>query len=281
MTAAQDMCEAVMKRQLTAAWISGPPGVGKNIAVKAAIRGAGNLKYIKSNPRTYLDLLGQLSEAANLNAVVWLDEADVVFRSDRMVNLLKTATGSPCDRVYDGVNVNAPIIVTTNGNLDPNSPETCWDKKLKIHADALFNRSPPVIIPEDRMQLWEYAITLAATGKMLREDSDGDGIPLAIRQEAVEWFTINFHKLTNVSPRTLANAADYMYRSRKRGTTLTPAVAQFQLKNMVTRTSDETPPQTPIIDWWPNDEASDRSGQRPSPASDDLLLNAVIETMAQ
>jgi len=275
------MCEAVIRGQLPVAWISGPPGVGKNIAVNAAADAAGKARIIKCNPRTYEDLLKQLSEAANRKAVIWLDEADVIFRSDRMVNLLKTATGSPRDRVYNGVNVNAPIIVTTNGNLDPNAPGTCWDKKLTIHADALFNRSAPVMIPEGRMELWEYALLLAATGKMLREDSDGDGIALAIRQQAVEWFTANFHNLANVSPRTLAKAADFMSRSRKKCPTLTPAVAEFQLKNMVTGGSTETPPPMPIIDWWPSSAAAGQSGQRSSPASDDLLMNAVITTMAQ
>ena len=131
------------------------------------------------------------------------------------------------------------------------------------------------------MELWEYALLLAATGKMLREDSDGDGIALAIRQQAVEWFTANFHNLANVSPRTLAKAADFMSRSRKKCPTLTPAVAEFQLKNMVTGESTETPPPMPIIDWWPSSAAARQSGQRSSPASDDLLMNAVITTMAQ
>lgn len=256
MKATHAMCEAVIGGQLPAAWISGPPGVGKNIAVNAAADVAGKADIIKCNPRTYEDLLDRLSEAANLKAVIWLDEADVIFRSDRMVNLLKTATGSPRDRVYNGVNVNAPIIVTTNGNLNPNAPGTCWDKKLKIDAEALFNRSAPVIIPEGHMELWEYALMLAATGKMLREDSDGDGIALAIRQEAAEWFTANFHNLANVSPRTLAKAADFMSRSRKPCPTLPPAVADFQLKNMVTGGSSEAPPTMPRIDWWPNDIAA-------------------------
>lgn len=232
MALAQDTISAVVSGALPAAFISGPPGVGKNVAVRAALDAANIRDPVKSNPTNYLELLADISEAGRRKVPVWLDEADVIFRSDRMLNVIKVATGQRRDRIYNGRSVDAAIIVTTNVPLAP--VDGRWaEKALETHGPALFNRSSPVIIAGSRRDLGDYAVTLAARTRMIRNDSDGDGISRALQSEAVDWFTANMDRLSVVAPRTLAMVADLLSRAYKPNPTLSVALAERSLNAML------------------------------------------------
>lgn len=91
--------------------IAGPSGVGKGHAVASGLA----CIPLESNPTNYLSLLTVLGQAAGLGVPVLMQEADVIFRSERMLNVLKRALeDDPAERRYDGRNIGAQVIVTTN-----------------------------------------------------------------------------------------------------------------------------------------------------------------------
>lgn len=247
MKMAQEMTQAVVSGGLQIAYLSGPPGVGKNIAVRRALKGMSAPEPVKANPTNYRDLLTSIQMARQRSAILWMDEADVIFRSERMINLIKTATGRKEDRHYNRVSVDVPMIVSTNASLDQSQIKNWWKSDLVHHAEALFNRSPPVVIPNDQTYLWEYSVNLAVTTSMLWSDDDGDGICMSHRQEAVNWFTENVYRLDVVSPRTLYEAANLLNRSRKAQPRISATLASAMLNAKLTRSSDQPPPPNPII----------------------------------
>lgn len=196
---------------LPALYVSGPAGVGKNIAIRAACDSAG-IEPISCNPASYLDLLDALTRACRKNVPVWLDEADVIFRSDRSLNLLKIATtDQKRDRVFNGRRVDARVIVSTNARLDRYD----WmPTKLRDHAKALFSRSTPICISEDRGDLIHHSLVIAEKSWMMWNDSKGDGIPRYTRAEAIDWYNSHANRLKSPSPRTLKNVASYMNHAR-------------------------------------------------------------------
>ena len=247
MIMAQEMTQAVVAGGLQIAYLSGPPGVGKNVAVRRALKEMRAAEPVKANPTNYLDLLTSIKLARQRSAILWMDEADVIFRSERMINLIKTATGRKQDRYYNRVSVDVPMIVSTNASLDQSQIKNWWKAELIHHAEALFNRSPPVVIPSDPIKLWEYSIHLAVTSSMLWNDDDGDGIAMSHRQEAVNWFTENVHRLDVVSPRTLYEAANLLNRSRKARPRISASLASAMLDAKLTKSSNQPPPMSPTI----------------------------------
>jgi DNA polymerase III delta prime subunit len=231
MKLARETCETVARGGLPVAYLSGPPGIGKTQAVRDAV----GERHVRSNPTNYRDLLAAFAQADAQGVPLWLDEADVIFRTDRMLNVLKVATGARRERVYNGQRLDVPLFVTTNQSLDAREIGGWWDKGLLPHATALFNRSHPVVITGDALELWEYSVYVAQTTRMLANDEDGDGIPLGVRNDALDWFTYNVHRLDVVAPRTLAKACDLMARSRKPNPTISHLVATATLDAMLTR----------------------------------------------
>lgn len=239
-------CEAVIQGTLDVAYISGPPGVGKNVAVRAALDRNGVTNVVKSNPTDYKNLLSAIKQARERAVPLWLDEADVIFNSLRMLNVLKIATGPVRDRTYNGKSVNMPkgILVCTNTDL----ANLGWmAASIRPHAAALFSRSQPITVTTDVEELWEYSVMVAMTTKMIWTDKDGDGIPIAIQNEALDWFTRNLFRLDVVAPRTLEIAANLMNRSRKPNATLDPFLARHTLAGLVTRASTRITPLSPQI----------------------------------
>lgn len=239
-------CQAVIQGSLDVVYISGPPGVGKNMAVRDALDRNGVTNVVKSNPTDYKNLLSAFKQARERAVPLWLDEADVIFNSLRMLNVLKIATGPVRDRTYNGKSVNVPkgILVCTNAdlaNLDWLTPP------IRLHAAALFSRSKPITVTTDVEELWEYSVMVAMTTKMIWTDKDGDGIPIAIQNEALDWFTRNLFRLEVVAPRTLWTAANLMNRSRKPNATLDPFLARHTLAGLVTRVSTRVPPLSPQV----------------------------------
>ena len=207
-----ETCTAVVNGLLQAAYICGPPGIGKNMAVRAALDRAGITDPVKANPRNYLDLLKAIDAARSRGGPVWFDEADVLWRSDRMLNVLKIATSDHArDRVYNRAFIGVPIIVTTNVNLAPPWPS----RAAADNCPALFNRSPPIMIRATPEEIVAYAIHLAKTTAMVGNDWKGDGIALAVRERAYDWFRANADRLREPSPRALKNAANLMNRNKR------------------------------------------------------------------
>ncbi|MBD8549027.1 ATP-binding protein [Sphingomonas sp. CFBP 8760] len=204
-----------------AAFLYGPTGVGKTRTVDHALT---LLKIegrnpIECQPSNYKEMLANFEEADG-HRPVFFDEADVIWRSSRMLNILKIATDprrEPYQRVYGNVNIAAPIFVTTNVDL---SDRSAWDKPLLTHGDALFRRVSPRGVPADRDALFEYSVGLALYQKLLETYFVEDGQkprrsqsrPAARRSAAIKWFSENRDNLTTISPGTLeavAAAFDY------------------------------------------------------------------------
>jgi hypothetical protein len=120
------------------------------------------------------------------------------------------------DRVYDGRNVNALLFVATNDDL---SNDMLWDKRLRPHHAALFNRSAPVCIPgHSRPDLWEWSVHVGLTSRLLNDRHGGGGISMTARNAALEFFTTNLWQLKVVSPRTLHTIAQTFHDFRDDGT---------------------------------------------------------------
>lgn len=203
---------AVAEGKLQVAYLSGPSGIGKSKAIDDAVSAMG-AKPIRGNPHNYRDVIEALRQSRGKRPVVF-DEADVLFRSDRILNALKIATeGKARQRVYNGASVNAPIFVSTNDDL---GDDKLWPRELRPHHQALFNRSAPICIPGgNRADLWEYSVHVAITTPLLWEAQNGDGVPVALRNAALEFFTVNLWRLKVVSPRTLKNIATTMHLFRE------------------------------------------------------------------
>lgn len=246
MKLAQRTVENVLNGETPGAFLAGPPGVGKGHAVKAAFKKLGITDYEQCNPTSYVDFVRQIGAAQRRRVPLWLDEADVIFRRERMLQVLKIALDVAGTGRYGKTNVGAgttPIIVCTNNSLDLADIGSWWDKNLVHHALAMFNRSTPINITADRLDLWEYTIYLAQTTNLIREDYKGNGISVPVREDAMDWFTRNIYRLDVVGPRTLKRAADQLARKDKLGADC----VKETLDSMLVHTSKAQPPLSPTI----------------------------------
>lgn len=219
---------------LRALYISGPPGIGKTHSVndqELAWRAAG-LNPIRCRPQNFRDLLDIFAAAEGRNPII-MEEADILFRSKPMFEILKQATDPISsdyltrivkideEKVPQQINLNVPIIVTTNMNL---STDAGWHKSLIADRDALFNRSRPIIIPDEPLALWEWSVYLALRSHLtktvnIRNPSGGrplnQAVPLQVQSGAIQWFTNNINKLAVISPRTLKQVAQFFARTHR------------------------------------------------------------------
>lgn len=211
MKSIKEICDAVIKGFLPAAYISGPPGIGKNMSVRASLDEAGISNPVRCNPRDYRAMETALVQGVARGVPVWFDEADVIWRRERMLQLLTLATtDQKRDRVHAGKFIGAPIIVTTNVKLEP--PYTTPEAKLRW--PAIFSRSAPLTIRATRQESIDYAVRLAMTTSgrhaLMANDTNGDGIGMAVRDRACAWFRKNGDRLREPSPRVLKNVGSLM-----------------------------------------------------------------------
>jgi hypothetical protein len=235
----EKLCQSVVMGQRAAAYFSGPPGIGKSYNISRVTK----KRFLACNPTNYLSLLKSIEQAQDEGKALFLDEADVIFRSERMANVLKTATGARDLRYWDGECVDVPggIFVATNQNLLDRS----WmERSAAGHCSALFSRANPITIPDDILQLWEYSIALAQTGGLLRVDYCGMPINLDTVNRAFDWFTVNVYRLDTVSPRTLHQIASDMNQHRLGR--MDADLENFYLRSRLTRQSNQSPPPTPF-----------------------------------
>lgn len=218
---------------LRAVYLSGPPGVGKthSIVEQEAKWAAAGTQALRFRPQAARELLDYFKAADGRRPLI-MEEADIIFRSKPMFEILKQATDPATPDIFyrlekvDGekkavpINLNVPIVVSTNMDL---CSDTGWDKSLLPDRDALFNRSRPVIIPDNPIALWEWSIYLALTSHLTRDfvvRNKQGGKPLsqanslAVQAQAMDWFTDNLSRLAVISPRTLKHVAQCMGRAR-------------------------------------------------------------------
>ena len=123
--------EYVARRKQLICYLSGPGGVGKTRAVRRALMIMGfdpNDPRLYVNPRDYIQVLQSFKSAHKHGHPLVFDEADIIFKTVRQLNLMNVATDRDGSRVYQGVSLKAPMFVTTNGHY-------CI---TKIHHDIGF-----------------------------------------------------------------------------------------------------------------------------------------------
>jgi len=219
---------------LRAVYLCGPPGVGKtqSIVQQEAVWRSRGLEPLRCRPTNVVELLDYFEQARGVRPIV-MEEADIIFRSKPMFEVLKQATDPLTPdilyrmkrvgktKVMIPIRLNVPICVSTNMDL---LHDAGWDAKLLPDRDALFNRSMPVVIPNDPHALWEWSIYLALTshltlGVMLRNPTGGKPVsasnPLAVQARALDWFTDHIQHLAVISPRTLKQVAQLFGRAHR------------------------------------------------------------------
>jgi hypothetical protein len=197
--------QAVMDGRERMLLVSGPTSVGKSFLVKRTI--PRRHAPLICNPGSYLDLLPVFAEAGRHRPIIF-EEGDFCLKSERVLNILKIASDpTPGNRQYNNVWLTAPIFMLCNADI-----ARPYERKTKFaqHWDALFRRSNPIIVPNDRMMLWEYACHLAITKGMLKKTERGKPISRAIADEALDFFTQNLWKLHLVGPGVLVEIGRIM-----------------------------------------------------------------------
>lgn len=219
---------------LRAVYLCGPPGIGKTHSIieqEAAWRARG-IDPIRFRPSNVRELVGYFEEAGGRRPLI-MEEADVIFRSKAMFEILKQATDPLTPDIFFKmkkvageimvipINLNVPIVVSTNMDL---MGERGWREELLADRDALFNRSAPISIEDDPAALWEWSVYLALTSHLtmnvaIRNPSGGRPIeqsnPLSVQAAAIDWFTDNVNELSVISPRTLKQVAQIMGRAHR------------------------------------------------------------------
>jgi len=219
---------------LRAVYLSGPPGVGKTQSIvdqetKWLARG---LVPLRCRPTNVNELLDYFEQARGVRPLI-MEEADIIFRSKPMFEILKQATdpltpdvlnrmkGSGSKKRMIQIRLNVPIVVSTNMDL---LSDKAWEPKLLPERDALFNRSMPIVIPSNAHALWEWSVYLALTSHLTQSvtirNPTGKGAlvqatPLLVQAAAIEWFTNHIQSLAVISPRTLKTIAQLFGRAHR------------------------------------------------------------------
>lgn len=202
--------EQVCQGSRTVAYICGAAGVGKTHAIGRGLQIAKSrgLEPVYCNPATYREMVEAYAEAGGKRPVVF-EEADQIFGTERMLNILKIATDEAGPRVYGQngkkpVKLDAPTLVATNQNLND---DALFAPKLRTHIHAVRSRNVPLVISTEPLLLWEYSCYLAIAKDLIRHNNRGQGISVHIQNMALEWFTQNLWRLDEVSPRRLRGIA--------------------------------------------------------------------------
>ncbi|MBX7459842.1 hypothetical protein [Qipengyuania huizhouensis] len=249
---------------LRALYICGPQGVGKthSIVEQEAVWRSRKLRPIRCRPRNVHELVDQFKEAKGLGPLI-MEEADIIFRSKPMFEILKQATDpktpdifSRMEKTKEGkvrvdINLNVPIVVSTNMDL---WDDTQWDKTLMNDRDALFERSAPIVLMRDPFMLWEWSVYLALASHLTRDvcvRNPSGGRPLLlsnsliVQSEAISWFTDNARALKSISPRTLKKVSEIFGR-RQRGD-MPDEIATIELQALLGEA--RAMPQPTNADW--------------------------------
>lgn len=253
---------------LRAAYVCGPAGVGKthSIAKREAEWRARGLSPIRFRPSNIHELLDHFEEARGRHPLI-MEEADIIFRSTPMFEILKQATDPETPDIFHrmkrfpkigkvpvAISLNVPVVVSTNMDLMGNNG---WRSELLADRDALFNRSQPVVVPDDPHALWEWSIYLALSSHLtlsttIRNPSGGSALvqsnPLEVQARAIDWFTDNVNRLAVISPRTLKQVAQAMGRAHRGD--LPPVILEQQLAaHLLPKNRSNAIAVPPQADW--------------------------------
>tara|TARA_R110002124_G_C8972546_1_gene515300 strand:- start:10995 stop:11993 length:999 start_codon:yes stop_codon:yes gene_type:complete len=247
-----------------AAYLCGPPGVGKtyNIVQQEKYWKENGIDTIRFRPRNVHDLLDHFKMACGKSPLV-MEEADVIFRSRPMFEILKQATDPETPdkfhrfekvkttKVSVYISLNVPIIVSTNMDL---LKDDGWDKNLLPDRDALFERAMPISVPNDPFFLWEWSVYLALTSRLtepvtIRNPNGGMPIKannsLAVQAAAIDWFTDHVPSLISISPRILKKVAALFGRIHRGD--MPQHIADDELSGLVGKKRDMPAPKK--ADW--------------------------------
>lgn len=152
--------------------VFGGAGCGKTFTISLVLEGfrARGLVPIYCNPTGYKDILEAFVQAHELSdgkpskaRPIFFDEADTIFASEKCLNILKVALAPDRrQRTYHDILVDAPVFISTNKRIDG------FSAAKRPHIEALFDRQPPIVVPDDPYASWEYACYLALTTGMNR-----------------------------------------------------------------------------------------------------------------
>jgi hypothetical protein len=243
----------VAEGKAIAAFICGPPGIGKTKAIADGLKSSAH-KPLYANPCRVTLLLDAFHETEGKRPLV-LEEADVIFRTSANLNVLKKATDAGGDRFYYPhitdvwssekekmvrekvrVDLRAPLLVSTNEDLSQSiSSETA------AHFAAVYSRCPPIIVPDDRAAICEWAIYLSLTSTLISYDNAGVALPLKTRAAALKWLSENRDRLADVSPRAIRNIALIVHQ---RGQD-----AQARLEDFYDQSLARAPQRNCDVDW--------------------------------
>ena len=215
--------------------VAGPTSVGKSFLLREA---CGDAEPITCRPENAKQLVKAFEQAGTETPII-LEEADNCLRSYPLLNVLKMAADpKPRNRQHNDIFLDAPVFLACNTDLS--EP---YKTRYPEHWAPLFRRSPPIIIPDDREQLWEYACYLAICKDMLRKTDEGFDIARENVNAALAFFTAHLWRLKVVGPGVLMNVAAAMSK-------YDDAILQkHALDNMLLPKplSTRSPPQAPKI----------------------------------
>jgi hypothetical protein len=234
----KDEAEDVMTGKRDALICFGGSGLGKNHVIDATLAKYGPKdsdglpeRVSIDSPDTYKAILDGFHRATHWRKKPWpivMDEAHLIFQNPRNLNILKMATDEIGKKEIEdyawytedigplggvkkikhlGVSLKAPIFIMTNTNLHD------MPKENRNHANALFSRIQPILIPDDKLEAWQYAVWLAMEKNVINTAA-GKTVSLTDRSRALAWFTANIWNMDQVSIRTLKAITKEMVLAR-------------------------------------------------------------------
>lgn len=238
----------VVNKSQRFAIIIGSPGVGKTQASRGAVEAwqRRGLTPIHGQPANKQALLSLLSRSRGVNPLI-LDEADILFRSNAMTEVLKLATDPNGPGFIEGKTEGARIPLTAPMVLLGNFRLQDLDPKHQTQARALFDRQSPVEIIGDTIDLYDWTVHLALTTSLIDQCDFGGAsycMSLADLHDALEWFRLNLWNLKSVSPRTLQKVAGWFFRVRK-AMGMTSYDLELRLADLVQNFPQMQPPPPP------------------------------------
>lgn len=193
-----------------AAFIYGPPRIGKSHAIKQSLidRTAGR-NIIYSGAKNKAELLNALYKTKGKYPLVIL-EADKLIESDGVIELLKQAIDDSLPKRVkhqgETIRIDAPLVLEFTQN------PSLFVQKTYNQLSSLFAISPLVQISSDRHMIAKYCAHDAIVQSLLGDDHYIMN-NMQAAHDALDWFTTHVWKLKIVSPEMLKEIFDIFVHS--------------------------------------------------------------------
>lgn len=230
--------------------VVGAPGVGKSELARNAMQqfDRRGTRAIFGKPSSKLHL-EELLIASRGRYPLILDEADILFRSSPMIELLKLVTDCRAPSYIAGqggrrIPITAPIILLGNFQLRDLA------RNQQNQAKALFDRHAPVEIDGSCEELYDWTVYLALSSELVtsyRFNSRGLATSLDDVAHGIEWFRKNLWNLKSVSPRTLQKVTGW-HMLHRRGLQLSARELELRLSSLLLD-FPQTPDVPPEFSW--------------------------------